>query len=198
MAAGPQRPRAGPARPCAPVDVQLPVVGQVVVDDERHLRHVQAPGPDVCRDEHPAVERPSQLRWSDGIRIPHMPGPQRDHSERAFGECCSSGRVCHQGDSSGPLTVPPATSLRPRRHWDRHRASANAPTRPDRASGTLAHSCPARIGRSARNQRPTPTRCVGEAGHYPQQPSCLCTRALLSHQATVKTPQESSHTKRVL
>ncbi len=35
-----------------PVDVQLSVVGQIVVNDERHLRHVQTSGPNVCGDQH--------------------------------------------------------------------------------------------------------------------------------------------------
>jgi hypothetical protein len=38
-----------------PVNVQFSVVGQVVVNDEGHLRDIQAPGPDVCGDEHPAA-----------------------------------------------------------------------------------------------------------------------------------------------
>lgn len=36
------------------MDVQLSVVGQVVVDDQRNLRDVQASGPHVCRDQDPA------------------------------------------------------------------------------------------------------------------------------------------------
>lgn len=35
-----------------PVDVQLSVVGKIVVDDERDLRHIQTSGPNVCRDQH--------------------------------------------------------------------------------------------------------------------------------------------------
>lgn len=42
---------------CVPVYVQLSVVGQVVVNDERHLGHVQAPGPHVRRNKHSAAER---------------------------------------------------------------------------------------------------------------------------------------------
>lgn len=38
-----------------PVDVQLSVVGQVVVDDERDLWHIQSSGPHVCRDQHSAT-----------------------------------------------------------------------------------------------------------------------------------------------
>ena len=40
-----------------PVYVQLSVVGQVIVNDEGHLGHIQPPGPDVCRNEHSAAER---------------------------------------------------------------------------------------------------------------------------------------------
>lgn len=40
-----------------PVYVQLSVVGQVIVNDEGHLGHVQPPGPDVGRNEHSAAER---------------------------------------------------------------------------------------------------------------------------------------------
>lgn len=40
-----------------PVYVQLSVVGQVIVNDEGHLGHIQPPGPDVSRDEHSAAER---------------------------------------------------------------------------------------------------------------------------------------------
>ena len=40
-----------------PVYVQLSVVGQVIVNDEGHLGHVQPPGPDVCRNEHSAAKR---------------------------------------------------------------------------------------------------------------------------------------------
>lgn len=43
--------------PPLPVYVQLSVIGQVVVNDEGHLRDVQAPGPDVRGDEHTAATR---------------------------------------------------------------------------------------------------------------------------------------------
>lgn len=49
--------RQTPRSPPVPVDVQLSVVGQVVVNDEGHLRDVQPPGPHVRGDEHPAVKR---------------------------------------------------------------------------------------------------------------------------------------------
>lgn len=38
-----------------PVDVQLSVVGQVIVDDKGDLWHVQPSGPHVCRDQHSAT-----------------------------------------------------------------------------------------------------------------------------------------------
>lgn len=34
------------------MDVELSVVGQVVVDDERNLRNIQAPSPDIGGDQH--------------------------------------------------------------------------------------------------------------------------------------------------
>lgn len=51
--------------PSLPVDVEFSVVGQVVVDDQRHLRHVQAPGPNVCGNENSAAKRGAQsgLFW---------------------------------------------------------------------------------------------------------------------------------------
>lgn len=39
------------------MNVQFSVVGQVIVNDEGHLRDIQAPGPDICGDEHPAAEK---------------------------------------------------------------------------------------------------------------------------------------------
>ena len=36
----------------APVDVELTVVGEVVVDDKRHLLHVDTTSPDVSSDQH--------------------------------------------------------------------------------------------------------------------------------------------------
>ena len=42
---------AKPARTADAVDVQLTVVGQVVVDDEGHLLDVDAAGPHVRRDQ---------------------------------------------------------------------------------------------------------------------------------------------------
>lgn len=39
-----------------PVNVQFSVVGQVIVNDEGHLRDIEAPRPDICGDEHSAAE----------------------------------------------------------------------------------------------------------------------------------------------
>lgn len=39
------------SRRVTPVDVELSVVGQVVVDDQRNLRDVQPSSPHVCRDQ---------------------------------------------------------------------------------------------------------------------------------------------------
>ena len=36
----------------APVDVELTVVGEVVVDDKRHLLHVDTTSPDISSDQH--------------------------------------------------------------------------------------------------------------------------------------------------
>lgn len=62
------------------MDVELPVVGQVVVDDQGHLRDVQAPGPDVGGDEHPAAAegdaRPSLSHEGSRLGASHpRPGP---------------------------------------------------------------------------------------------------------------------------
>lgn len=34
-----------------PVDVQLTVVGQIIVDDKRHLLHVNTTGPNISGDQ---------------------------------------------------------------------------------------------------------------------------------------------------
>ena len=39
----------------SPVDVELTVVGQVVVDDQGNLLHVDPSGPHVCGDQHTTV-----------------------------------------------------------------------------------------------------------------------------------------------
>ena len=45
-----------------PVDVQLSVVGQVIVDYQGDLRHVQPSGPHVCGDQHSATATKQQVR----------------------------------------------------------------------------------------------------------------------------------------
>ncbi len=49
---------AEPAGSTNSVDVELTVVGQVVVDDQRHLLHVNAARPHVSRDQDTALTRP--------------------------------------------------------------------------------------------------------------------------------------------
>ena len=44
----------------APMNIQLAVVRQVVVDDHRHLRHVQSASPHIGGDQYTAAERASQ------------------------------------------------------------------------------------------------------------------------------------------
>ena len=44
------------SRPTNSVDVQLTVVRQVVVDDQRDLWHVQTAGPNVSADQHAAKD----------------------------------------------------------------------------------------------------------------------------------------------
>lgn len=59
-------PAPGPqGSPSLPVYVELSVVGQVVVNDQRHLGHIQAPSPNVCGNENPAAKRRAQsgLSW---------------------------------------------------------------------------------------------------------------------------------------
>lgn len=76
----------GRAEGALPVDVELSVVGQVVVDDQGHLRDVQAPGPDVGGDEHPAAARGRREAGSQsrglkaGASHPH-PGPWSTRGE---------------------------------------------------------------------------------------------------------------------
>mmetsp|Transcript_29253 Transcript_29253/g.61929 ORF Transcript_29253/g.61929 Transcript_29253/m.61929 type:complete len:327 (+) Transcript_29253:678-1658(+) len=52
------------ARPAYPVDVELPVEGEVVVDHERDLLDIQAPCPDVRGDQDPRGARP-ELRHDE-------------------------------------------------------------------------------------------------------------------------------------
>lgn len=49
----------------SPVYVELAVVGQVVVDDQRDLLHVDAPGPDIGGDEDPTAGKTGR-RCGDG------------------------------------------------------------------------------------------------------------------------------------
>lgn len=71
-----------------PVNVQFSVVGQVIVNDEGHLRDIQAPGPDIRGNEHSAAERKArkvresraasvqfQVAWPRALsnHITHMP-----------------------------------------------------------------------------------------------------------------------------
>lgn len=62
-----------------PVDVQLSVVGQVVVDDQRNLRDVQASSPHVCRDQDPAETQEGGERERERVRSPDTKrsGPTR-------------------------------------------------------------------------------------------------------------------------
>lgn len=43
-----------------PVDVQLSVVGKIVVNDERNLRNIQTSGPNVCGDQHSTAQEKQQ------------------------------------------------------------------------------------------------------------------------------------------
>lgn len=47
-----------------PVDVKLSVVGQVIVDDQRHLRNVQTSSPNVSGDQHTALKHTNTHRLS--------------------------------------------------------------------------------------------------------------------------------------
>lgn len=55
-----------------PVEVQLTIVGEIVVDDERDLRHVDTSRPDVRRDEHTPVTGKRE----------HEPRPRPEESTR--------------------------------------------------------------------------------------------------------------------
>lgn len=46
-----------------PVNVQLSVVGKVIVDNQRDLWHVQPSGPHVCRDQHSATTHEQELLY---------------------------------------------------------------------------------------------------------------------------------------
>jgi hypothetical protein len=53
---------AEPAGSTNSVDVELTVVGQVVVDDQRHLLHVNAARPHVSGYQHTALTRPLMIQ----------------------------------------------------------------------------------------------------------------------------------------
>lgn len=61
----------------APVDVELSVVGQVIVDDQGNLRDIQPSSPDICRDQNPTETQNTAVKttittWSDsGHAISH-------------------------------------------------------------------------------------------------------------------------------
>lgn len=59
------QPQGPVGRPSLPVDVEFSVVGQVVVNDQRHLRHIQASSPNVCGNKNSAAKRKAQsgLFW---------------------------------------------------------------------------------------------------------------------------------------
>lgn len=52
---------------CVPVDVELSVVGQVVVDDERHLRNVQTSCPNICRDQHATENKETHVKHAGTV-----------------------------------------------------------------------------------------------------------------------------------
>lgn len=70
-----------------PVYVELSVVGQVIVNDQRHLRHIQASSPNVCGNKNSAAKRRAQLGfiWKLPVSraspaIPRSPLPQHTSS----------------------------------------------------------------------------------------------------------------------
>lgn len=79
------------------MDVELSVVGQVVVDDQRNLRDVQASSPHVCRDQDPAeTQEGGERERESGHPTPR--GPVR--LGRSHGLCASPGsgsELLHDG-----------------------------------------------------------------------------------------------------
>ena len=65
-----------------PVNVELAVVGQVVVDDERDLLHVDAARPHVRGDEHPAHAAAELLHDGVALRLLHVAVHGRDGEVR--------------------------------------------------------------------------------------------------------------------
>ena len=60
------------------MDVELTVVGEVIVDDERDLLHIDTAGPHVCRDEHTGRARPELLHDGVSLLLHHVAVHGRD------------------------------------------------------------------------------------------------------------------------
>ena len=66
----------------APVDVELTVVGEVVVDHKGDLLHVNATRPHICSDEHPATlqgEETAKIRKVQVSLSPALTTPELFH-----------------------------------------------------------------------------------------------------------------------
>merc|ERR1719474_2501538 len=74
---------AEPSRPSNPMDVELTVVGKVVVDDKRHLLHVDTTSPDVSSDQHSALAAPELLHDGVSLLLRHV-SVHRAHGEVGF------------------------------------------------------------------------------------------------------------------
>ena len=92
------------------MNVQFSVVGQVIVNDERHLRDVQAPGPDICGDEHPAAGEKSQNVREDDLHscdphtsnnITHIGKPAAIIKDMADKKTARSELICLKSASPG-------------------------------------------------------------------------------------------------
>ena len=46
------------------MNVQLTVVRQVVVDNQRNLLNIDTSGPHICWNQHPTAEKKEQFKWS--------------------------------------------------------------------------------------------------------------------------------------
>mmetsp|Transcript_8500 Transcript_8500/g.27974 ORF Transcript_8500/g.27974 Transcript_8500/m.27974 type:complete len:232 (-) Transcript_8500:564-1259(-) len=66
------------ARPANAMDVELAVVGQIVVDDQRDLLHVDAAAPDVGGDENTRVPRPELGHNRIALLLGHVAVHGRD------------------------------------------------------------------------------------------------------------------------
>lgn len=62
-----------PARAADSVDVELSVVGQVIVNDQRHLRHIQASSPNVCGNKNSACTRSELFHDGLSLLLGHVP-----------------------------------------------------------------------------------------------------------------------------